>query len=82
MGRANGGASSASTLRQLYSLNQSNTHWNSFNQAKFEVQGVIVDLPAGPLRMATGVEYMWLTQDVATVATGGLGHQSPHVGFR
>jgi iron complex outermembrane receptor protein len=70
---ANGGASSATTLRQLYSLNQNNTHWNSYNQSKLEVQGVIADLPAGPLRMAAGAEYMWVTQDVATTAAGGLG---------
>lgn len=70
---ANGGASSATTLRQLYSQNQSNTHWNSFNQAKLEVQGIVVELPAGPLRMAAGAEYMWVTQDVATVGTAGLG---------
>jgi iron complex outermembrane receptor protein len=70
---ANGGASSATTLQQLYSVNQLNTHWNSYNQSKLEVQGVLFDLPAGPLRMAAGAEYMWITQDVATVATAGLG---------
>jgi outer membrane receptor protein involved in Fe transport len=70
---ANGGNSSAATLKQLYSLNQNNTHWNSFNQSKLEIQGIVADLPAGPLRMAAGAEYMWVTQDVATIATGGLG---------
>jgi iron complex outermembrane receptor protein len=70
---ADGGASSAMTIRQLYSLNQNNTHWNSYNQSKLEVQGILAGLPAGPLRMAAGAEYMWLTQDVSTVATAGLG---------
>jgi len=70
---ANGGNSSATVLKQLYSLNQNNTHWNSYNQSKLEVQGIVANLPAGPLRMAAGAEYMWVTQDVATVSTGGLG---------
>lgn len=70
---ANGGNSSAATIKQLYSLNQNNTHWNSFNQSKLEVQGPLFDLPAGPVRFAAGAEYMWVTQDVATVSTGGLG---------
>jgi len=70
---ANGGATSATVLKQLYSLNQNNTHWNSYNQSKLEVQGIVADLPAGPLRMAAGAEYMWVTQDVATISTGGLG---------
>jgi iron complex outermembrane receptor protein len=70
---ANGGAASASSLQQLYSLNSNNTHWNSFNQSKLEVQGIVAQLPAGPLRAAAGAEYMWLTQDVATAAAAGLG---------
>ncbi len=69
----NGGNSSATTLQQLYSVNQNNTHWNSYNQSKLEIQGIVADLPAGPLRMAAGAEYMWVTQDVATVSTAGLG---------
>jgi iron complex outermembrane receptor protein len=69
----NGGASSTATLQSLYSLNQNNTHWNSYNQSKLEVQGILFDLPAGPMRMAAGAEYMWTTQDVATVGTAGLG---------
>ena len=70
---ANGGNSSATTLKQLYSLNQNNTHWNSYNQSKLEVQGILTNLPAGPLRVAAGAEYMWVTQDVATISTAGLG---------
>jgi iron complex outermembrane receptor protein len=70
---ANGGASSAATLAQVYSQNQINTHWNSYNQSKLEVQGPLFDLPAGTVRFAAGAEYMWVTQDVATVATAGLG---------
>jgi iron complex outermembrane receptor protein len=70
---ANGGASSATVIKQLYSLNQNNTHWNSYNQSKLEVQGILAELPAGALRVAAGAEYMWVTQDVATVSTGGLG---------
>ena len=70
---ANGGSTSPTVLKQLYSLNSNNTHWNSYNQAKFEVQGIVVDLPAGPLRMAAGAEYMWVTQDVSTISAGGLG---------
>jgi iron complex outermembrane receptor protein len=69
----NGGASSATTLAQAYSQNQINIHWNNFNQSKLEVQGILFNLPAGPLRMAAGAEYMWLTQDVSTVGTAGLG---------
>ena len=69
----NGGGSSAATLQQLYSLNQNNTHWNSYNQSRLEVQGILARLPAGALRVAAGAEYMWLTQDVNTVATAGLG---------
>jgi iron complex outermembrane receptor protein len=70
---ANGGASSAATMAQVYSQNQSNTHWNSYNQSKLEMQGILFNLPAGPLRVAAGAEYMWLTQDVSTVGTAGLG---------
>jgi outer membrane receptor protein involved in Fe transport len=70
---ANGGASSAATLAQIYSQNQINIHWNNFNQSKLEVQGILLNLPAGPLRMAAGAEYMWLTQDVSTVGAAGLG---------
>jgi iron complex outermembrane receptor protein len=70
---ANEGGSSAATRQQLYSQNQNNTHWNSFNDSKLELQGIIADLPAGPLRVATGAEYMWMTQDVASIAAGGLG---------
>jgi iron complex outermembrane receptor protein len=70
---SNGGNTSPTVLKQLYSLNQNNTHWNSYNQSKLEVQGIIADLPAGPLRMAAGAEYMWVTQDVATIGTAGLG---------
>jgi iron complex outermembrane receptor protein len=73
MWNPNGGGSSAATLQSLYSLNSNNTHWNSYNQSKLEVQGILFNLPAGPLRMAAGAEYMWTTQDVATVATAGLG---------
>jgi iron complex outermembrane receptor protein len=69
----NGGNTSPAVLKQLYSLNQNNTHWNSYNQSKLEVQGIIADLPAGALRMAAGAEYMWVTQDVATIGTAGLG---------
>jgi hypothetical protein len=69
----NGGSTSAATLKQLYSQNQDNTHWNNFNDSKLEVQGILADLPAGPLRVAVGAEYMWVTQDVATIAAGGLG---------
>jgi iron complex outermembrane receptor protein len=70
---ANGGASSPATLGQAYSQNQINMHWNSYNQSKLELQGVLFNLPAGRLRMAAGAEYMWLTQDVSTVGTAGLG---------
>ena len=71
---ANGGNSSSTTLKSLYSVNTTLTHWNSFNESKFEVQGPAFDLPAGPLRTAAGVEYMWITQNVTSLATGGLGN--------
>ena len=70
---ANGGNTSSAVLKQLYSLNQSNAHWNNFNQSKLEAQGALLDLPAGLLRLATGVEFIWLEQNVTNIVTGGLG---------
>lgn len=70
---ANGGATSASVIQQLYSQNTFVEHWNNNNQAKLEVQGPLFDLPAGPVRFAAGAEYVWYTQDVTNNTAGGLG---------
>jgi outer membrane receptor protein involved in Fe transport len=70
---ANGGATNASVLRNLYRDNVSNEHWNNYNQTKLETQGTLFQLPAGALRFAAGLEYMWVTQDVEQITTANLG---------
>ena len=71
--QANNGATNANVLANLYKDNTTNTHWNSYNQTTLDAQGTLFHLPAGPLRVAGGVEYMWVTQDVHTIGTANIG---------
>jgi iron complex outermembrane receptor protein len=69
--QANGGRTSPEVLAGLYTNQGYLTHLNRFNQTKLEAQGILFELPAGPVRLAFGGEYYWVRQDVEDVDSGG-----------
>lgn len=74
--QANGGSTSTAVLRSLYTNSSSITDWNSFNETKLEAQGPLMTLPAGPLRMALGAEYMSNSQDVEGINPTNVGNSA------
>lgn len=58
----------------MYSANTNNEHQNNMYQGKLEVQGPLFELPGGDLRMAAGVEFMHVTQDVYGLTPNSTGN--------
>lgn len=69
--QANGGRTSPEVLAGLYVNQASLMHLNKFNQTRLEAQGILFELPAGPVRLAFGGEYYWTQQDVKDVDAVG-----------
>lgn len=66
----------------LYRNNSQNENFNTFNQMKLDLQGSLFDLPAGPLRIAVGGEYLWQTQTQKITSPNNTGPTTTGSGFR
>jgi len=57
---------SAQVIKSLYATSTSNVNYNTFEQAKLEMQGTLFSLPAGNVKLAVGGEYYYssLKQDI------------------
>ena len=69
-------------LDSLYTNNTQNNNYNTFNQARFVVQGELFSLPAGPLRVALGAEHMWQEQQQKLSAPNNIGPTTAGSGYR
>ncbi len=64
----------ASVYDYMYSANTNNEHQNNMYQGKLEAQGPLFALPGGDLRMAAGIEFMHVTQDVYGLTPNSTGN--------
>ena len=73
---------SAAVLRSLYRANSENTNYNTFNQIRLGIQGSVFDLPAGPVKIATGGEYLWQEQTQKISGSNNTGPTTTGSNFR
>ena len=73
---------SAAVMRQIYSLNNENTNFNTTNQTRATVQGPLFNMPAGELKVAAGAEYFWHEQTQKISAGNNTGPATTGSGFR
>ena len=69
-------------LNSLYTNNTQNNNYNTFNQTRAVVQGELFDLPAGPIKVAFGGEYMWQEQQQKLSAPNNTGPTTLGSGYR
>jgi iron complex outermembrane receptor protein len=73
---------SAAVTRGLYRANSENTNYNTFNQIRLGIQGALLPLPAGDLKIAVGGEYMWQEQTQKITGGNGTGPTTTGSSFR
>ena len=69
-------------LDSLYTNNTQNNNYNTFNQTRAVVQGEVFNLPAGPVKVALGGEYMWREQQQKLSAPNNTGPTTLGSGYR
>jgi iron complex outermembrane receptor protein len=69
-------------LNRLYTNNTQNNNYNTFDQARLVLDGSLFDLPAGPVRVAVGAEYMWQVQQFKISAPNNTGPTTTGSGYR
>jgi iron complex outermembrane receptor protein len=69
-------------LNSLYSNNTQNNNYNTFNQTRAVMQGELFNLPAGPVRVAFGGEYMWQEQQQKLSSPNNTGPTTTGSGYR
>ncbi|HEU4485079.1 MAG TPA: TonB-dependent receptor [Povalibacter sp.] len=69
-------------LNSLYTNNTQNNNYNTFNQTRAVMQGELFNMPAGPLRVAFGGEYMWQEQQQKLSAPNNTGPTTTGSGYR
>jgi iron complex outermembrane receptor protein len=69
-------------LDSLYTNNTQNNNYNTFNQTRAVVQGEVFNLPAGPVKVALGGEYMWREQQQKLSAPNNTGATTLGSGYR
>ena len=66
----------------LYTSNSQNNNYNTFNQSRLVLQGALFDMPAGPLKIAVGGEFMWQEQQQKLSGGNNTGPTTTGSGYR
>lgn len=69
-------------LNTLYTNNTQNNNYNTMNQGRIVLDGSLFELPAGPVRVALGGEYMWQVQQFKLSGPNNTGPTTTGSGYR